>query len=109
MIKNLEKINILKRDKVKRGLEFIDEQNKKEHIIDKVIIFGSSIRDDCTSDSDIDLCLVTDCDCHNAVYFNTRGKLADIMDDLCDIVSYDKLNDEFKKIIDKGVLVYEWG
>ena len=107
MIKNLEKINILKKDKIKRGLEFIDEQNKTEHIIDKVIIFGSAIRDDCTNDSDIDLCLVTDYDCHNKAYFNTRGKLADIMDDLCDILSYKKLNDDFRKVIDKGVLVYE--
>lgn len=106
-IKNLEKINLCKRGKVQKGMLFIDEMNKKEPVIDRVIIFGSAIREDCTEDSDIDVCIDTKYDTHNSTYFNASGRLSDVMDDLCDILKYNRLNQNFKRIVDQGVVVYE--
>lgn len=45
---NLEKINPVKRAKVEKGIDLVEKWNKNENIIDKMIIFGSSVTDDCT-------------------------------------------------------------
>ena len=106
-IKNLEKINVCKRNKIQKGMAFVDEMNKKEPVIDRVIIFGSAIRDDCTEDSDIDVCIDTQYDTRNSTYFNASGRLPDVMDEICDILKYNRLNQRFKAIVDQGVVVYE--
>ncbi len=47
--KNIEKINPIKRAKVEKGFDFIEECNAQYgKIIDKVIIFGSAVTDSCT-------------------------------------------------------------
>ncbi len=107
MIKNLNKVNPTKLNSVIKGMDFIENENKKEHVIDKVILFGSSIRDDCTSNSDIDLCLVTNFSCKNMTFFNIFGKLPLIMDENCDILVYSKLKGSIKASVDKGVVIYE--
>ena len=104
---NLDKINQIKREKVRTGMQFVDQMNQVDPVIDRVIIFGSAIREDCTEDSDIDVCLDTQYDTRNSTYFNTSGRLPDIMDDLCDIMKYSRLNPAFRKIVDQGVVVYE--
>lgn len=45
MIKNIEKINKIKRAKVEKIAKYI-KKTDTENIIDKVIVFGSSVRDD---------------------------------------------------------------
>ena len=111
MLKNLEKINIIKRDKVIKGLRYIDDMNEKcgYPIIEKVIIFGSAVTDDCTEDSDIDLCFVTEYGCENPDYFDIYGKTEIIIDDLCDIFSYKKTQGSLRSEIDMGVTVYDYG
>ena len=107
MVKNLNMINHLKREKIRQGLQFVEENNSETRVIDKIVVFGSSIRPDCTEDSDIDLCIFSDYECNNAAYFRIRGRLARVINDKCDILKYDRLNDRFKAIVDKGVTVYE--
>ncbi len=107
-ILNTNRINKLKLDKIIKGLSFIEEESKIEQVIDKVILFGSSITDYCTQGSDIDVCLVTNYDCKNKTFFNIFGRLPLVMDDSCDILIYSKLKGALKDEIDKkGVIVYE--
>ena len=104
---NLNKINDNKREKVRVGMEYIDQINVREHVIDKVAVFGSCIRDDCNEESDIDICLHSPYDTKNRAFLKIYGNIEAVMDSLCDITIYRKLNDEFKKVVDNGVIVYE--
>lgn len=85
------------------------------------MVASRSITDDCTNDSDIDLCLVTNVNCTNPIYADIYGNMEIIMDDLCDVItqrvatndilSYNKLSDNgsLKAEIDKkGITVYEY-
>ena len=107
MIKNLDKVSSKKRQNVRRGMEYIDRMNAIEPVIDKIVVFGSAVSDDCREDSDIDVCLFSQFNNQNQTYRTVRGRLMDEMDDVCDIIRYDRLNDAFKEVIDKGVVVYE--
>ena len=109
MIKNIDKIHPLKRDKVLRGMEFISQCCKNANYVDKVIVFGSSVRDDCTDESDIDILLFTEYTCANRGYFNIRSTIMDIIDDKCDIFESDLCNDTFiQRVIATGVVVFEF-
>lgn len=64
---NLDKINILKRDKIKT---LINDTIVQKYF-DSIIIFGSSIRSDCTNSSDIDMLVsIKPCYKHNEVILN---------------------------------------
>ena len=105
---NLDKINIIKREKIKKGLFFIDKNNKLDSVIDKVVIFGSCVNENCEKDSDIDVCLFSDYDSHNPTFFHIFGGFSLEVEDACDMVVYNKVNEKLKKEIDsKGVVVYE--
>lgn len=111
MIKNTEKINRNKKEKILNGLLFIDSLNKQNDkpYVEKVILFGSGVTSFCREDSDIDICLVTNFDCSNKSFFEIYGNLPLVMDDLCDIVIYSKLQGKLKEEIDsKGVVIYEY-
>lgn len=109
MIINLDKINPIKKEKIVNCMNFIDDCNQKKEMIDKVIIFGSSVRADCTEESDIDMCLFTDYTCKDRDYFNVYSKIARKADDPCDIFVFKKISDKFKKhILQTGVVVYEY-
>lgn len=84
---------------------------KNDGCISRVVVFGSSLTENCTDDSDIDLCFFTNATCKNPVYADIYGKMEIVMDDLCDILSYRKLDDHggLKAEIDKnGVVIYEY-
>ena len=106
-ILNLEKINSIKRSKIENGMKYIDTMNGSEPVISRVVVFGSAITDNCTENSDIDICLFTEYDNTNEKYRVIRGHLMDEMDDVCDILKYSRLNSSFKSQIEKGVVVYE--
>ena len=107
-ILNLGKVNTIKREQVRSALECIDAVNLKEPVIDKVIIFGSSVRDDCCEESDVDMCIFTDKDGSNIHYRKAHSRLFDILDYNCDILNYRYLASDLKKEIeDTGVVVYE--
>ncbi len=105
---NLEKINKVKRDKVENGIDFIENLNKNENIIDKMIVFGSSVTEECTEESDIDVCLVSDYTTANNVYFRIHGGLGRVMDDIVDVFNFKIVGDKLKnEILKKGVVVYK--
>lgn len=109
MIANLEKINPIKREKILNCINFIDSCNQKKEMIEKLIIFGSAVRSDCTEESDIDMCLFTDFTCKDRDYFNVYRKIARKADDPCDIVIFKKISSKFRDhILQTGVVVYEY-
>lgn len=106
---NLDKINIIKRDIVR---SILSEINDYEYL-DKVIIFGSSIRKDCTNSSDLDIALQWTEDCYDddgvlkpftlpvykAISLSTEGNN--------DVVCIGYEGDLLKNAIQEGVVVYE--
>lgn len=99
------KIHPIKREKVKKACQYV----KEYPFIKKMIIFGSAITDYCTNESDIDICLMIDKNKKQKDYIRMYGELPLYIDDLCDILIYDKLNKDWQKQIDeKGVVVYEF-
>ena len=108
MIKNLEQINSIKRDKIQKGCEYVQKMNEKFPVIQKMVVFGSSITNECSQESDIDICLFTDYDASNPVFFQIYGNLPLVMDDICDILLFKKLTGKIKdEILEKGIVVYE--
>lgn len=109
MIKNLEKINMIKRNKIQKGCEFVQKMNEQFPVIQKMVVFGSSITNNCNQESDIDICLFSDFDSSNPVFFQIYGNLPLVMDDTCDILIYKRLTGKIaKEIVEKGVVVYEY-
>ena len=109
MIKNIDLLNPLKKERIIKGLEFIQKQNEVESVIGAGIIFGSALTNQCTEESDIDICLASKYDCRNNTFFYIYGGLSLIMDNICDIVIYNKIKGKLKNEINKkGVVVYEY-
>lgn len=109
MIKNIEKINEIKRTKVKKIAKYIKETDIK-NIIDKVIVFGSSVRDDCAVESDIDILLYVNKNVNlDTIYFNNiYGHIGIVADDLCDVLINTKISEKLLKHIEEyGVIIYE--
>jgi predicted nucleotidyltransferase len=109
MIKDLEKIDVKKRNKVVQGLKLVQDVNAIEPVIDKVIIFGSCVSGKCRNLSDIDICFVSKFDCHNKNYFKVYSEFEIASENLCDIFNYSRVKGSLKDEIDKkGVIVYEY-
>ena len=108
MCLNDKLINSVKRDKINNAIKYLAQNNSKG-VIEKVILFGSCITDECTSQSDIDVCFVSSYDSSNSDFFNIYGGFSIAADDLCDIVIYDRVNGKLKnEINNKGVIIYEY-
>jgi len=104
---NEKYINPIKLEKIRKGINFIEKNNNGE--IKKIILFGSSLTEDCSEQSDIDLCFVTDCSSADNSYFRMFGGLPLEMDEICDIVVYGKINGVLREEIDrKGIMIYEY-
>ena len=100
----INKIHEIKKEYVSECVE-ISKENKD---IKKIIIYGSSVREDCTTESDIDICLVMENDYNRLSLHYTIVKIIKACDHNCDIVVYDKLTDKFKEVVkNTGVIVYE--
>lgn len=106
---NLDKINV-----VKRGiLEEILRQVDGYEYLEKMVVFGSSTRDDCREDSDIDIALKWTEDCYDedgvlkpftipvgkAISVTTRGKNDKVH------IGYE--GSLIKDAVRNGVVVYE--
>lgn len=102
--KNIEKINPIKRDQVVSCIRIAQRSPK----VVKMIIFGSSVREDCSPASDVDICLVINGTTKCMEMYELARDINYACDYNCDILKYHKLNDKFKKEIEsKGVVVYE--
>ncbi|MBR4746591.1 MAG: nucleotidyltransferase domain-containing protein, partial [Desulfovibrio sp.] len=93
---NLEKISPIKRAKIEKGIDLVEQCNENEKIIEKMIIFGSSVTNHCTEDSDIDVCLVSDYTTANNAYFGVHGGLGRVMDDAVDIFNFKQIGEKLK-------------
>jgi predicted nucleotidyltransferase len=107
-IKNLDKINPIKRNVVSDILS----QVKDYEFLDKIIIFGSSIRGDCKETSDLDIAIKWTEECFDDDYilksftlpvYKIILKCTNGNDDIIPI-GYEG---ELKKAIEEGVVVYE--
>ncbi|MBR6466530.1 MAG: nucleotidyltransferase domain-containing protein, partial [Desulfovibrio sp.] len=105
---NLEKISPIKRAKIEKGIDLVEQCNENEKIIEKMIIFGSSVTNHCTEDSDIDVCLVSDYTTANNAYFRVHSGLGRVMDDVVDIFNFKRIVEKLKnEISKKGIIVYK--
>ena len=105
MIKNLNKINPIKKHILLKFLARVDSCNKIEKVIDKIIVFGSAIRNDCAEESDIDICIFSDFTIFNKNYsraINGPGE------ENFDVIRYTYASKNLKNTINTyGVCVYE--
>ena len=69
MICTLERLHPCKKDKILAGLLLLEERNRQRKLNDKVIVFGSTVMESCTEDSDIDVCIVSPFTCEDEGYF----------------------------------------
>lgn len=92
-------------------IEYIDKicyAAAQSNIVKRLFIFGSAVTDSCTDDSDLDICVDTDCEDNDVKLFNLYSTISKICDYNCDILTYRKLGSQIKGEVDsKGVIVYE--
>lgn len=101
---NIQKVNPIKRDQVLSCVKIAQRSTK----IAKMIIFGSAITDRCRLASDVDICLDIIGSTRGREMYELSRDICWACDHNCDILTYGKLNDDFKKEVDnKGVVVYE--
>jgi predicted nucleotidyltransferase len=108
-IKNLDKINPIKRDLIYTILSKIEGSK----FLKRIVIFGSSIRDDCRQESDIDIAIEWTEDCYDEdavlkdftlpVYETISMETKGNNDVIC--IGYE--GETIKSAIKEGVTVYE--
>ena len=93
----------------------IVEAAKNDEYVNKIIIFGSSIRYDCDITSDLDICIDWKEDCYDnngvlkAFTHNMRKIVSDVTDGNSDVVNYEYLEGTLiKDAVMEGVVVYEY-
>ena len=108
---NVNRVHPLKQKLVRN----IVAEAKKECVVKRIIIFGSSIRYDCDITSDLDICIDWMMDCYDengillpftqnmrkCISYETKGR--------ADVVNYDYLEDTvLVEAVKEGVVVYEY-
>ena len=106
--RNLEKIHRRKRATV-RDCVGIATRNKE---IRRMIVFGSSVTDQCGENSDLDICLDICLDIAGGAkkrsVFESVADMSVLCGGACDILIYSHLSEPLKGTIErKGVVVYE--
>ena len=103
--KNIERIHPIQLDKIKRIIVELD----KSHIVRRAVVFGSSVTDACTDDSDLDLCLDLNCSSRDMRLYELSNRIQKICEYSCDLLIYGNIleGSPIKKEIDsKGVDIY---
>lgn len=99
----VNKINHFKMDIVNEMISVA----KKYPFVKRLIIFGSSVTEHCSEESDIDVCVDVDCPDQGRDLHNLHVDLCKTCDANCDILIYHRLKGKIKDEIDKnGVVVY---
>lgn len=102
-INALDQINRRKKTMVEACVHIAREEKN----IRRMIIFGSSVTDQCNENSDLDICLDMTSDLVGMETYRTLSKINKACAWNCDIPFYDRLQGQLKKEIDqKGVVVY---
>lgn len=102
---NLEKINQMQLEKIKRIIIELDASG----IVRRARVFGSSVTDECTKDSDVDICLELNCSTRDMRLYDLSVKIDEICDYDCDLLVYDRLIEGspiWNEIENKGVDIY---
>ncbi len=103
-IKNIDKINDLKQRQVLSCVDIIQAYPN----VRRMIIFGSSVSDRCTEQSDVDICFDIEGTTKGVNMYTMARDIRRACDHKCDILTYGKLKGRVKDEIDqKGVVVYE--
>ena len=101
---NLKKIHRLKRKQVESCIDIA----KRHPEVQRMIVFGSAVTDDCSETSDVDICLDIKGITRGRKFYELSRDLSWACDHNCDILTYTKLNNSFKEEVNKkGVVVYE--
>lgn len=104
----MEKVDVSKVNKLKLGSvnEMINAA-RKYPFVRRLIIFGSSITDRCTEESDIDVCMDVGDKTQGLDLFKFHADLCKSCDFNCDVFNYCRLKGNLKKEIDtKGAVVF---
>ena len=108
---NVNRVHPIKQRQVKK----IVEAAKNDEYVNKIIIFGSSIRYDCDITSDLDICIDWKEDCYDKdgvlkpFTRNMRKVIADVTEGNSDLVNYEYLEGTLiKEAVMEGVVVYEY-
>ena len=97
------RVNRIKLDSVNKMIDMA----RKYPFVKRLVIFGSSVTDYCTEESDIDVCADVDCPDRERDLHNLHVELCKTCDANCDILIYRRLNGQIKGEVDKkGVIVY---
>lgn len=109
--KNVNRIHPIMQKSVKE----IVEAARKDKEVERLIIFGSSIRYDCDITSDLDICIDWKNDCYDEdgvlkpFTGNMRRAISRITKGKADVVNYDYLDGTVvKDAVREGVVVYEY-
>ena len=103
-VMNIDKVNHIKRDQVSSCIEIVKTLPR----IKRMIIFGSSVTDYCSKDSDIDICLDIEGSTKGMDLFEVSKNISKVCGYNCDMLTYGKLQGKIKEEVDtKGVVVYE--
>lgn len=101
--KTLSLINEIKREQVVSCINVVS----KYKFVKRLIVFGSSVTDYCTEESDIDLCIDMEGSTIGMHTFYLDTDLCKACNYNCDILTYHKLSGRIKEEIDnKGIVVY---
>ena len=105
-IVDISKINRKKIDCVRKMVEVVQNHD----IVKRLIIFGSAVTENCTDESDIDICADISYQEKGLKVYNLGVDLFRICNGNCDILFYDRLKGPIKDEVDKkGVVVYVAG
>lgn len=101
--KTLSLINEIKREQVLLCINIVS----KYKFVKRLIVFGSSLTDECTDESDLDICLDMKSDISGLELYDLYVELRQVCNHCCDILKYHKLKGKIKdEIQNKGVVVY---
>lgn len=105
---------VIKRDSDWRNWQdYVDKicnAAKESGIVNRLIVFGSAVTEHCSHESDLDICVDTDCADNNRELFKLYARMSKICDYNCDILTYSKLGEGLKTEIDQtGIVVYTMG
>ena len=104
MIKNIDKINEIKRSSVMKSAILASHDPN----IEKLVVFGSAVRDDCRKSSDSDFCFFVLPNHDKKVFNRTLIKICSACEGDVDTLRYDLLRGRIvDEINTKGVVVYD--
>ncbi|MCD8379589.1 MAG: nucleotidyltransferase domain-containing protein [Lachnospiraceae bacterium] len=103
---NTSRVNAIKKKEVEKLIKIARDTG----VVNRLVIFGSAVTNDCNEESDVDMCLDISCETSDKRLRRPVYELNEACDFNCDILFYHKLGENLRNEIDsKGVTVYAAG